>query len=111
MAARLMIWPAMAYMSDNKAMLITEIVSCGIHARSIYKHDIKGASGIIDAPLTMDLAAYLHGIIHNSATGASIDGQVDTSAGRNDLEEQYAYKVKTKPNPRFITQEKLAAEL
>jgi hypothetical protein len=101
-AGRVCLWLPMAYAYGNRGMLISDGVALLIDAVGIYRHDIKNAAGQ-NKSFLQNLKAYWHGVHHDSATGADIEGQVITAAGHQETaEEQYTAKLKNGPvNPYF----------
>ncbi len=104
------IWlPVRLHLNDKPGMA-ADIYQSLSFLYATYKHDIKGASGKGHG-FKQDLKAYLHGIFINSATGASIKGQVSTHAGHSDVDKQYLEKMLRKKNPYFLDQNKMIRQL
>ncbi len=97
---RTAIWIPLAAANKNWAMLTAEIASLAIQINSIRTHDIRNAAG--EKATSFDnLKSYLHGIFHDSATGADINGQVSRNTGHAPVERQYQQKLEARPNPYF----------
>lgn len=109
------IWPAMAKMNDNTAILASNIVGLLINSKAIDNHDIKKASGVKSSSklnnIWSDIKAYSYGIRYNAPTGASKKGQVSTNPGHEDIQKQYTEKLKELNNPYFETQNEIVAKL
>lgn len=104
---RSFVWIPMAALNKNWAMAATEIVSLGIQLNAIYKHDVRRACGLENGRFLNNFRAYLHGIFHDSATGAERDGQISKNAGHAPADIQYLEKLNKTRNPHFIMQQEL----